>query len=218
MQHLVCFHLQSRVLVEQTQWSQTDIRPFKWSQQLSPSVCPPCLMFSVTLLKHYTRFISFCVISWINHRSEGKQSQLHSSVSLWQPLRGSSLTKLANMKGFIYAWLSQLYFNDLNGSLCAARGFALIGLQFGSDINDPRPLKDKAVKVCIRLRLCCTRWCPPWAWVTPNWTPRPSFKTQSSMFTLFFIRLTCSFIVHCPGTPSPVSNLPLDWYSILLQR
>lgn len=90
------------------------------------------------------------------------------------------------MKGFIYVWLSQLYFSDLNGPLYAAKGFALFGLQLASDISDPRLQKNKAIKVCIRLRLCCTRKSSQWTWITLNWTPRPSFKTQSSMFTLYF--------------------------------
>ena len=112
--------------------------------------------------------------------------------------------------------------NDLNSSLYAAKGFALFGLQLGSDISDPQSLENKAIKVSIRLRLCCTRKCSLRTWITPYWTPRPSFKT--SIYTLFFlflvfffIPLTCPFIVHCPGTPSPVSNLPLDWSCILLQ-
>lgn len=140
-----------------------------------------------------------------------------SSVAFSNVFQGSSLTNLTNMKGFIYVWLSQLYFNDLNSSLCAAKGFALFGLQLGSDISDPRSLKNKAIKVWIRLRLCCTRKRSLWTWITLNWAPRPSFKIQSSTFSVFFIPLTCSFSVHCPGTPSPVSNLPLDWSCILPQ-
>lgn len=44
----------------------------------------------------------------------------------------------------------------------------------------------------------------------------PALKAQSSMFTLFFIFLTCSFIVQSRAAPSPVSNLPLDRSCILL--
>lgn len=146
-----------------------------------------------------------------------KQSRHYSSAAFRNRSRVRVWPTSTNMKGFIYIWLSQLYFNDLNSSLCAAKGFALFGLQLGSDISDPRSLKNKAIKVCIRLRLCSTRKRSLWTWITLNWMPRPSFKIQSSMFTLFFIPLTCSFIVHCPGTPSPVSNLPLDWSCILLQ-
>lgn len=99
------------------------------------------------------------------------------------------------MKGFIYVWLSQLYFNDLNSSLCAAKSFALFGLQLGSDISDPRSLKNKAIKVWIRLRLCCTRKRSLWTWITLNWMPRPSFKIHSSMFRFFFLSLS---LVHSP--------------------
>lgn len=49
-----------------------------------------------------------------------------------------------------------------------------------------------------------------------DWIPRPSFKSQSSMFTLFLI-FPCSFIVHGRAAPSPVSNLLLDRSRILPQ-
>lgn len=92
-------------------------------------------MYSATQLKHYSRLISFCIISWIKLRSEVTVPALK-VCSLWQLLQGSSSTNLNNMKGLIYFWLSQLYFNDLNSSLYAAKYFALFGLQLGSDITD----------------------------------------------------------------------------------
>lgn len=178
---------------------------FHFWMQLSWTLCA---MF--TVLHHTADRMPYALLTELGTHCM-KQSQHFSMV----PLRGSSLTNLTNMRGFIYVWLSWPYFNDLNSSLCAAKGFALFGLQLGSDISDPQLLKNKAIKVSISARLCCARKCSAQTQITRH--RGPCFKIQSSMFTLFLIPLTWSFIVHCPDTPSPVSSLPLDWSCILLQ-
>lgn len=122
----------------------------------------------------------------------------------------SKAPDIANTKGVVYVWLWQPYFNELNSSLWAVKGSALFGLQLGSNISNL--LQNKAVKVSINLRLWRAR---KWTWMTLNWPPRPRFKTQSSMFTLFFISLPCSFIVHGRRT---VSTFPLDRACVLQNR
>lgn len=135
-----------------------------------------------------------------------------SSVAFSNTLQGSSLANLTNMNGFIYLWLSQLYFNDLNSSLCAAKGFALFGLQLGSGISYPRSLKNKAIKseshsdCAAHVHARCER-----EWLL---TGHQGNLFQCSMCTVF---LSLS-LVHSPyiAPAHPVSNLLLDCSCILL--
>lgn len=158
------------------------------------------------MVTHHSRFISCCIISRISHRSED-QSQLCDAWPSAATVPGPQFDPPDCHTCVSATWMAP----------CARRE-SLLYLAFSrhhlyqqhkwSTVAEEHGHKS--------LRLSCTRFnadCDCELLLTGR--QGLLLKPPGSMFTLFFTPLTCSFIVRCPGTPSPVSDLPLDRSCIL---
>lgn len=128
------------------------------------------------------------------NRTTDQHQQLRPFSKLPARLRFSSAQ--ANTRwSSIYVRLSQLYFNDLNGSLSEAKKLCFVWPSTWQRHKWSAAAGKQGHKASELDWDCAAAQVNARPWITPNWTPRPRFKTQSSMFTLFFFCFFLPFLL-----------------------